>query len=184
MDETLPTRWEQFRDLPSRPEVSVFPDRAPRISHRNVLTPHGFKCPRCKYDLTGMAADYCPECGTDLAYEPIEIFSAADLSLVWAAAMQLDQNQISNLIVTVNCDPLVSVLTGATGMPRVMVPFKFFYEAVDVLEACFGKRFFRHGEQPPRDAAKTPWTCTGCNEECPGDFEICWNCGRQRSALP
>ena len=26
-----------------------------------------------------------------------------------------------------------------------------------------------------------PWMCSGCREENPGSFEICWSCGRAKS---
>jgi hypothetical protein len=38
--------------------------------------------------------------------------------------------------------------------------------------------------QPPKDAADSnagpAWTCPGCGEENPGNFEECWKCQRNR----
>lgn len=37
-------------------------------------------------------------------------------------------------------------------------------------------------EQPEAEAQDVkPWTCPACNEEVPGDFDMCWNC---QAALP
>ena len=26
-----------------------------------------------------------------------------------------------------------------------------------------------------------PWVCPGCGEEVAGEFDLCWNCGRERT---
>ena len=31
--------------------------------------------------------------------------------------------------------------------------------------------------------SKTFWTCTHCNEEVESQFEVCWNCQRDRTGL-
>jgi hypothetical protein len=30
--------------------------------------------------------------------------------------------------------------------------------------------------------AKASWSCRECGEDSPGDFELCWNCGRRQRA--
>ena len=32
----------------------------------------------------------------------------------------------------------------------------------------------------PVSAAGPSWTCPGCGEEVEGNFDTCWNCGRER----
>jgi hypothetical protein len=180
MDDAIHARWAQFRDLPTHPEMSVFPDRPPRIRHQDVrATEEALHCPKCDYDLTGSRGDYCPECGIEMAYEPVTVFTAAELSLVWAAGMVLDRAGISNLIVTGSFDPIIGLFTRKTSLPHVMVPFKFYHEAVADLDAEFGRREFKPGERPAPKPATPDWACPACGERNPGGFEVCWQCSAQ-----
>ncbi len=181
MDDALPSRWIELRELPGHPEMSVFPDRDPKIKNADV--PQGqeeLRCPKCKYSLTGIAAEYCPECGIELSYEPITVFAGADQSLVWAAAMVLDQNEVSNLITTGSFDPILGMFTRRQSLPHIMVPFKFYHEAVQLLDAAFGQREFKTGEKPAKPDSVPDWACSSCHERNPESFEVCWNCGLQR----
>ncbi len=181
MEEALPTRWIELQSLPGHPEMSVFPDRAPKIENCDVPeSTEPLTCPKCRYDLTRIPAHYCPECGIELSYEPITVFAAADQSLVWAAAMVLDQNAVSNLIVTGSFDPVLGTFTRRHSLPHIMVPFKFYHEAVQLLDTEFGQREFRTGEKPAKIAPQPDWKCSGCQEHCPESFEVCWKCGLQR----
>jgi hypothetical protein len=181
VDQPLPSRWTRFQNLPNPPEVSVFPDRAPRLHHRHADESFKLRCPACDYALRGLPGDYCPECGLDLAYEPINVFTAHDLSLVWAAGLLLDREEISNLIVTGGSDILQGMGLSFSGRPRLMVPFKFFSEAVELLDREMGGRDFAAGMRPEAPPAGPPWRCEGCQERNPGSFELCWSCGRVRS---
>ncbi len=181
MDSHLPSRWIELRELPGHPEMSVFPDRAPTIDNADV--PEGeedLHCPKCKYSLARISAEYCPECGIDLSYEPITIFAAADQSLVWAAAMVLDQNEISNLITSGSFDPVLGIFTRRQSLPHIMVPFKFYHEAAQLLDSKFGRREFKTGDKPTTPESTPDWACSGCNEQNPESFEVCWQCGLQR----
>jgi hypothetical protein len=185
MDEALPSRWIELRELPGHPEMSVFPDRDPKIQNRHA--PQGresLNCPKCRYLLTGIGAEYCPECGIELSYEPITVFAAADQSIVWAAAMVLDQNEITNLIATGSYDPVLGIFTRRQSLPHIMVPFKFYHEAVQLLDSEFGKREFKTGDRPERPIQAPDWTCSSCQEESPGSFELCWQCGLRRPDGP
>jgi len=186
MDEAIPERWGQFRDLPGHPEMSVFPDRAPTIRHQEVVNAdESFSCPKCGYNLTGVSGSYCPECGIALEYEPVTVFTAADLSLVWAAALVLDRAAITNMIVTGSFDPIIGMFARKNSMPHVMVPFKFVYEAADLLQKEFGGREFKVGDQPAtRNQAGPDWKCTRCAESNPASFEVCWQCGRDCGSHP
>ena len=182
MADAFESRWGELRNLPNHPEMSVFADRAPRVSHRDVDdAAEKFNCPRCKYSLQGIEPVYCPECGTHVEFEPTVVFTAADQSLVWAAALVLDQHEISNLIVTGSYDPFLGAFAKAGSMPRLMVPFKFVYEAISILDERFGRRMFKPGEAPARPAPEPNWTCPSCSEENPASFELCWNCNAPRS---
>ncbi len=58
---------------------------------------------------------------------------------------------------------------------RVGVVRASYYQAIDLL-----RRQALGEEMPPADeAAERPdWTCPACEEENPGTFDVCWNCGR------
>jgi len=32
-------------------------------------------------------------------------------------------------------------------------------------------------------SVKKPWTCTGCDENNPGEFGSCWNCGQDHPSI-
>ncbi|MEZ6085793.1 MAG: hypothetical protein R3E58_18045 [Phycisphaerae bacterium] len=185
MDDSLPSRWIELRELPGHPEMSVFPDRDPKIQNRYAPdVGEDLKCPKCHYLLTGIGAEYCPVCGIELSYEPITVFSAADQSLVWAAAMVLDQNEISNLMTSGSYDPILGIFTSRQSLPHIMVPFKFYHEAVQLLDTQFGQRLFKGGEKPSKLPEGPDWACSSCEEENPVSFEVCWNCGLQRPDAP
>jgi hypothetical protein len=38
---------------------------------RPAVVDEGFRCPECRYNLTGLAADRCPECGTTLNWDAV-----------------------------------------------------------------------------------------------------------------
>ncbi|MBN1514589.1 MAG: hypothetical protein JXB13_21410 [Phycisphaerae bacterium] len=176
----LPQRWQDFHDLPYRPEVSVFPDRAPRVSGEDrVDADAALVCPRCKYSMRGIVARYCPECGFILEYEPVTVFAAASVSLIWTARFVLNGVQISNMVVMGGCDPFTSLL-GTESMPHVMVPMKFYHEAVEVLDGVFGGRCFPLGKEPLRPLPGQDWICPACKEANPGTFEVCWHCCQVR----
>lgn len=178
MDEAINPRWEQFRELPNHPEMSVFPDREPRIRHQDVLDGEiELECPKCKYNLTGVSGAYCPECGIDIASEPISVFAAGDISLAWAAALVMDRAAISNMIVSGNFDPIIGMFATKSGMTHLMVPMKFVHDAIELLDSEFGKRIFKLGEKPAPKETSPDWICPHCGEENPGGFEICWQCG-------
>lgn len=180
MDKTLPTRWIELRELPGHHEISVFPDRPPKVQNSNVPEGEEPDCPKCRRSLNGRTAKYCPDCGIELSYEPVTAFAAADQSLVWAAAMVLDQNEVSNLIVTGSVDPVLGTFTHQQSLPHIMVPFKFYHEAVQLLDNEFGQRMFKTGQQPPKPKTHPDWPCTGCQEHNPESFDVCWNCGLLR----
>jgi len=173
------SRWQQFRQMPTHPEVSIFPNRKPRLSPKDAVdAPLEGKCPSCHYSLRGIEPRYCPECGLHVEFEPVIVFSAAEHALVAAAGMLMDQHRITNMIVMPEAfDALLGMLGRSKRMPHLMVPYKFLFEAAKLLEDRFGKRTFAAGEKPPRRESGTSWTCPGCNEENPGTFEICWSCG-------
>jgi hypothetical protein len=182
MTDAFAARWDEFRNLPNHPEMSVFPDRVPCAGFRTGLeSAEEIKCPRCKYSLRGIEPVYCPECGTHVEFEPTTVFTAADQSLVWAAALVLDQHEISNLIVTGSYDPFLGAFAKTGSMPRLMVPLKFVYEAISILDGQFGRRVFKPGEAPPRPAPQPSWRCPACSEDNPATFELCWSCGAPRS---
>jgi len=77
-------------------------------------------------------------------------------------------------------DPVLGIFTSRRSLPHIMVPFKFYHEAVQLLDAEFGQRVFKTGDRPTKVTTAPDWSCSGCQEENPESFEVCWNCGLQR----
>ena len=171
-------RWSAFAESIERPDVSIYPDRAPRVSHATrVDSDIHFHCPLCAYDLRGLDSARCPECGMSIAYEPATVFVSADYALAFSAARLLDDHEVTNMIST-RIATGAGALAGRLGrVARVMVPRKLFFEAAQLLDEAFGARRFDMGEKPnlPQPAE---WTCPVCDRLNPGSFGLCWYCRR------
>lgn len=59
---------------------------------------------------------------------------------------------------------------------RIAVPRACFFKVIDLLRRlAFGEPMPKPESQQSEGRA---WACAACGEQNPGNFEICWNCGR------
>jgi hypothetical protein len=67
----------------------------------------------------------------------------------------------------------VSEIYGGHGLlfDRLRVPSEFYFDVLFLLQRA------RREMAAARAAGEAAnWTCRGCGEENPGNFELCWNC--------
>jgi hypothetical protein len=60
---------------------------------------------------------------------------------------------------------------GLLGRARLLVARDFFFDALDCLRRATAQLEVFGGEE---------WRCPACEEQVPGNFGVCWNCGADR----
>lgn len=146
----------------------------------------GLLCMKCQYPLGGLSEHRCPECGRE--FSPDDFIPAGDFPM-----LILDGKQVrvaDEVVALLKChgihyielaDPLGQIYGLSAPMRSrtwLAVSRTLYFEAIDLL------RRFKNGEvtvgeeeEPPADGPD--WSCPGCEEQNPGNFHICWNCGKE-----
>ncbi len=155
--------------------------RPPRVdgSERPLLD-FGLACRECRAPLAGGAGAQCAFCRL-----PFDIQSYVPPSR-WCL---LDKLQVQPLDLATTemlfaSEQLPYVPLNARGLPEIvlgnaplgsnlLVPRAYYLEARFVVTRAARELWqARHTPRPD-------WRCPQCGESCPGNFELCWNCGAQ-----
>lgn len=153
----------------------------------------GLSCPQCGYPLANLTRHVCPECGRAFTLDECvpegewprliaggeEVRSSPDILALFK------RYHVPYLELV---DPVSAALSGIGGPSAergrpVGVLRERYLETIDLI------RRLRQNEpmpEPPDDSAQADveWTCASCGETVPGTFDVCWQCGAERSAPP
>lgn len=155
-----------------------------------TLDPHelpvpdlGLRCRTCGYLLAGLPQHRCPECGNEFDLNdhippgdfPTVIFDGSPVLLTPEIMELLHTYQIVHMQ---RKGPMEAIYTGnlsLAGRVELAVSRECYFDVIDLL------RRQRVGlPMPPRPVDRsdaTEWHCKVCGETCPGNFEVCWQCG-------
>lgn len=146
------------------------------------LPDYGLLCASCAAPLAGAAESQCLSCGAAFdvaALLPRKNWFIADEAL----ARPLD---LLNLAVLLETEAIPYYpQSGKTFTDLVMGRVAFGANLVIPSEFYLDVRYFIRRAaieiEQRRATPETAWTCGECGEESPAHFEVCWNCGRERS---
>ena len=144
----------------------------------------GLRCLACQYQLTGLMVHRCPECGRAFTLE--EHIPPGDwpIMIVDGQGVPATSDAIALLkAAKVPIFPFSSADTAPHGMsrhyggtPDIRVARIAYWDAVHLIT--------RHQRGEPIDlpppAGDVEWTCAGCGEANPANFEVCWQCDGDR----
>ncbi|MFP4145211.1 MAG: hypothetical protein ACLFV3_08715 [Phycisphaeraceae bacterium] len=144
----------------------------------------GFVCRGCGYPLAGLNQWECPECGRPFTLEEFIPRGGFPLLIaggepVRATDEMVDLLELYQIPYIAAEDALESALGGVSlgssrRRPPIAVPREQYLEAVDLVRRL---RLDEPLPDPPLRRSETEWTCPGCGEQNPANFDICWNCG-------
>lgn len=143
----------------------------------------GLRCMTCGYPLAKLPSHRCPECGNAFDFEdfvppgdfPMVIFDGKEALLTPDAIDALRRAKIPYIELIGPVESMYGFHSLTHTKSRFGVPRSSYFDAVYVL------RQIHQGEFPPMDDAVLPdWVCIDCNEENPGNFELCWQCEASR----
>lgn len=143
----------------------------------------GLRCTRCGYPLAHLSEHCCPECGW--AFTMDDVVPPGDFPPLFADGKPVrGEPRVLDLLRTYQVpyvtltDPSLGVFgmvrtSRAVGDP-LAVPRERYLEVVDLLR----RQKLAEPMPPPPEAITRGenWTCPGCGEMNPANFEICWNC--------
>lgn len=145
----------------------------------------GLKCLYCSYNLAGLPEHRCPECGRTFSMEdhipagdfPVVIFNGKEVVSTPAVVELLKRMQIPFLEVMRPGESMWGFGGATSAKSRIGVPRSSYFEVIDLLRRqALGEPLPEPEEQPEGPE----WTCSGCGENNPANFELCWNCGGER----
>ncbi len=146
----------------------------------------GLQCKKCAYSLADLPEHRCPECGTPFNVEdhipagdfPVVIFNGKEAYCMPDVLGLLKRVQIPYMEVMRPGETMLGAGGATHNRCRLAVPRASYFEVIDLL------RRQALGEEPPGEVhtEQPDWTCKGCGESNPGNFETCWNCGNASPA--
>lgn len=142
------------------------------------LPDFGLLCPGCRAPLAGAADSTCGVCGAPFDIESwrpqgkwfvLDREVCRDLPIPGVQAM-LAGEYLPHVPIH---EKTLGEIYGGQSMTvtRLRVPTEFYFETRWLVQRAL--RDLEH----VRTAGLAEWTCPGCNEPNPGNFEVCWNCG-------
>ncbi len=159
--------------------------RAPRYTgHESPLLDFGLHCASCNARLAGAIGLKCGVCGTPFDAEywrPRNPWFILDRELCGELPIPGVQSLLAAERVPHQAmfEKTLGEIYGGTSMTvtRLRVASEFYYEVLWLL--CEARRELLAARLR---GSRGSWRCAHCGEECPGHFDICWNCLAERGA--
>ena len=158
--------------------------RPPRFTGDELPSPEfGLSCAACGQALAGATSPACPHCAApfDLrALRPrrdwfiLDKVACGEVPVAGMLAVLA-----AELVPQFPVEERTSgeIFGGHSGLfNRLRVASEFYFEVRWLLE-----RARQEMAQARAAGGADDWTCPGCGEQNPGNFEICWNCGKVKS---
>ncbi len=141
----------------------------------------GLCCLQCGYGLAGLPSHRCPECGKTFTMDghipkgdfPVVIFNGKEVRSLPEIMDLLRRYQIPFMEVLGPADSMYGMLGATHRRSRIGVMRSRYWEVIDL----FRRRALDEPLPVVEEFDRPDWTCPGCEEENPGSFEVCWNCG-------
>jgi predicted amidophosphoribosyltransferase len=160
-------------------EAIIIPEMQPAHEHERP-TRNTMACLECGYALDGLKSLQCPECGRD--FDPSDpqtwrrvLHDAARigrflLTEAHAICMYLESHDVPAAV-----HPEAGGVIAYVPLPQASL----WVDRPDVERARqLLADMNAHGESSEPDE---PWTCAQCGERIEAGFDICWNCGAERT---
>jgi hypothetical protein len=146
------------------------PLRPPRFSGNELPLPDfGLTCDACGGPLVGAATHACVYCGEP--FDPQALRPPGKWFILRAETC-------AGLAMPAVQKSAFEILGGYSILfTRFRIPTEFYFEVLWLLQRT--RQELAEARRPRR--AK-PWTCPGCGQRNPGNFEICWNCEGVRNS--
>jgi rubrerythrin len=157
--------------------------RPPRFSGAELPIPDfGFTCRGCQQPVAGWTSRTCPTCSAvfdPAAERPDGAWFHADEEfcaplLPPLVEMLAAANQIPYVLSEERS--VAALYMGRLGPPRLMISTAFFFELLHLIREE-SLRMAAGATVAPQE-----WTCPGCGESVPGNFDVCWSCQAARPA--
>ena len=99
------------------------------------------------------------------------VYTSPSLIDAYKAKSLLDDAGIESVLGNENVSFLAGEVPYAATWPQLdIVDESFFEKAREILK-----------EMQPEEVSGDPWKCSGCGEMHEPQFELCWNCGEEKS---
>jgi hypothetical protein len=113
------------------------------------------------------------EIGSTGPGEFVNVFDGYDPTVPYLLRDWLEQNDVVSEVRGFDMMAALGDIPGNLGYPTVWVPPE---------DAARAHKLIAEFERPKPPVAS--WTCSTCDEENPGEFASCWNCGCDGPNLP
>jgi rubrerythrin len=165
--EEIVKSWTRLRDPRFTGLEEPFPD-------------FGLECANCGHPLAGATGRTCPQCGERFYPESLRPkgpwFRIDQWVVDYLPTAILEHALAQDAVPFVRREDqsfrsIYGMSSEVTG--RMLVSNEFFFDFLWVLR--------QQVEQYDQDktAARGKWACSQCGESNPGNFQLCWKCGRE-----
>lgn len=150
----------------------------------------GLLCRGCGHPLATLPEHRCPECGRTFTVEeyippgdfPFLIVEGKEVRPSQEVIALLRQARIPYMEMMPPAEAVLSSMGLRSKRPhgQLTVQRDMYFHAIDLLRRRRLGELVETSSEPDRP----DWNCPSCNEENPGTFEVCWNCGHAASPGP
>jgi len=146
----------------------------------------GLRCLKCGYYLAELSERRCPECGRPFTMDehiprgdfPVVIYGGHEVALTPEIMALMRAAQIPYMEMMRPGDTIYGFGGLTHSRCRLGVPRAVYFHAIELLRRR-DAGLLRIDESPADE--RPEWTCGGCGEENPGNFDVCWQCGVARA---